>query len=495
MDPDREERRRCLNMFQASLTAASTSHEEADGEAAARYRLQGNEEMAAVPAIRADYYAGRNRPRNSHILYTDKQGPNGNVDQARLMQNPMQWLNAYPQVGHANDPSWSQHYQVQPRSTHVHDNAQLRTFVQGSGAGLDVFPPRRVSDLSSVHTIGSSHNHANHRTLDATAPWQSKLMMNSSHSQPSPWPSPEGGSRHGSALESMKRPRKRKSNYSPTPESGEPKEVTIGLHHWLSIECSSITENRDQMVVRMTSVAYAIVELMRAARRSIHRSTAEDLTTALNADNFTIFIQGDFDNEDDIGKIVGMRCSDPPSTLRMITPTFVPSTVFGSESKLVSEYLEVAVDPAPLVNDTLKADSTGDTNERDLSRQLGRLLLYIYQQLVHANVDRESSAAASGSAESLLELGHTSSVHLLVTELLGGELTLDEASLDLHVMLLAPSTFLYDKEPVLAQPRLRLGMKKLYGREDEQSAITDAFCRVATTGTSEALLIGGYSGE
>jgi len=235
---------------------------------------------------------------------------------------------------------------------------------------------------------------------------------------------------------------------------------------------------------------------MRAARRSSHQSTAEDLSTALNADNFTIFIQGDFNCEDDIGEIVGVRCSNPPSTLRMITPTFVPSTVFGSESKLVSEYLEVAVDPAPLAN-SHGADNMDDSSERDLSRQLGSLLLYIYQQIVDTNVDRESSDAALGSAKSLLEQGYTSSVQLLVTELLDGKLTLDEASIDLHAMLLAPSIFLHDNEPVLAQPQptLRLGKKKLYGREDEQSAITDAFCRVATSGTNEALLIGGFSGS
>ena len=313
-------------------------------------------------------------------------------------------------------------------------------------------------------------------------------------SQASPWPSTEEGARDGSALESRKMPRKRKSNYSPTPESGEPKEVSIGLRQWLSLE-SCVVENRDQMVVRMTSVAYAIVELMRAARRSSHQSTAEDLSTSLHADNFTTFIQGDFDCEDDIGEIAGMKCSNPPSTLRMITPTFVPSAVFGSESKLVSEYLEVAVDPAPVANDAHGVDTMEAFDERGLSRQLGSLLLYIYQQLEDTNVDRESSDATLKSTKSLLELGYTSSVQLLVTELLEGELTLDEASIDLHAMLLAPSIFLCDNEPVLTQPTLSLGKKKLYGREDEQSTITDSFCRVATTGTSEALLVGGFSGE
>ena len=467
MDPDRR-----LNMFPAALTAGSRSNDEAgNAEAAARYQLHGNDELAAaVSSIRANYYAG-NRPRHlySYSPYAaDQQGLNGNVDQARLFQDPMQLMDAYTQVGHAHNPS---------RNQQCHGTA---FFPYGSSAGLDVFPPgTRIPNYSNDQTMGSSY---------------AELTMYSSHSQTSPRPSPEGGVPHGSALESTKRPRKRKSNYSPTPENGERKEVTISLRKWLSLECSSIIENREKMVVRTTSVAYAIVELMRAARRSSHQSTAKDLCSALNADNFTVFIEGDSDC-DDFGMIVGMKCSNPPSTLRMITPTFVPSSVFGSESNLVSEYLEVAVDPAPLVNDALKVDSTGDANERDLSRQLGSLLLYLYQHIVDPSVDRESSDAALGSAKSLLGLGYTSSVQLLVTELFEGKLTLDEASIDLHAMLLTPAIFLHDNQPVLAQPTLRLGKKKLYGREDEQSAITDQFCRVATSGTSEALLIGGFSGE
>ena len=492
----------------------ASSSEGGDAEAVARYQLQGDQEMAAGSSIRADY-AGH-RPQHSYNSYADQQGMDRNtVDQARIMHDRMQWLDAYTQVGHAHDPSWNQHYQAQPRSTcSTTGDSAMASSSLSSGSGLtlglkslmsdsvsrsparastyaraddgdsapgkDFFSTRGDSSYSSHQSMGSGSSYAEHRALGSTASQQSQLTMTIGE-----------GARDGRALESPKsRPRKRKSNYSPTPESGEPKEVSIGLRRWLSLE-SAVVENRDQMVVRMTSVAYAIVELMRAARRSSHQSTAEELSSALNADNFTLFIRGDFDCEDDIGEIVGMTCSDPPSTLRMITPTFVPSTVFGSESKLVSEYLEVAVDPAPVTNDTLGDDE----EERDLSRKLGSLLLFIYQQLVDTSPDQVSSDASLGSTKSLLDLGYTSSVQLLVTELLEGELYLDEASIDLHAMLLEPSIFLYENAPVLAQPTLSLGKKKLYGREGEQSAITDAFCRVATTGRSEALLIGGFSGE
>ena len=92
MDPDIE-RRRFLNMFPAAPTAGSRSNEGGHAEAAAMYQLQGNQEMAAV---RANYCEG-NRPRQSswqsYNSYTDQQELKGNVDQARLMQDP-QWMEA-----------------------------------------------------------------------------------------------------------------------------------------------------------------------------------------------------------------------------------------------------------------------------------------------------------------------------------------------------------------------------------------------------------------
>lgn len=42
--------------------------------------------------------------------------------------------------------------------------------------------------------------------------------------------------------------------------------------------------------------------------------------------------------------------------------------------------------------------------------------------------------------------------------------------------------------------QLRIREGKLYGRENEVSLITDAFCRVSS-GENEAFFIGGYSGS
>jgi len=76
--------------------------------------------------------------------------------------------------------------------------------------------------------------------------------------------------------------------------------------------------------------------------------------------------------------------------------------------------------------------------------------------------------------------------------------SLDTVSKDLHLLLLDPCRFLFktseqapeNKSIQLLSPREH----KLYGRENEVSLITDAFCRVSS-GKSEALLIGGFSGS
>jgi hypothetical protein len=106
----------------------------------------------------------------------------------------------------------------------------------------------------------------------------------------------------------------------------------------------------------------------------------------------------------------------------------------------------------------------------------------------------------------LVDLGCPSSLCLLVQNLLqcGGVVcpdynayhSLDAVIKDLHLLLLDPCRFLFDIEPSLESGIVQLSFRehKLYGRENEVSAITDAFCRVST-GKREALFIGGFSGS
>ena len=66
---------------------------------------------------------------------------------------------------------------------------------------------------------------------------------------------------------------------------------------------------------------------------------------------------------------------------------------------------------------------------------------------------------------------------------------------DLHLLLLDPDRFLFDNEtPNRDNMHLLYRRDKLYGRDKEETLITDAFCRVSR-GKSEAFFIGGFSGS
>jgi hypothetical protein len=66
---------------------------------------------------------------------------------------------------------------------------------------------------------------------------------------------------------------------------------------------------------------------------------------------------------------------------------------------------------------------------------------------------------------------------------------------DLHLLLLDPHRFLFDNENQNTDnTKLLYRRGKLYGRDKEETLITDAFCRVSR-GKSEAFFIGGFSGS
>ena len=75
--------------------------------------------------------------------------------------------------------------------------------------------------------------------------------------------------------------------------------------------------------------------------------------------------------------------------------------------------------------------------------------------------------------------------------------SLDEVIKDLHLLMLDPCRFLFDNEPIydeLGNPQLSFRKHQLYGRENEETLMTEAFCRVSS-GKSESFFIGGFSGS
>ena len=312
------------------------------------------------------------------------------------------------------------------------------------------------------------------------------------------------------------------------------------------------------MMLRRTAIAYGVIELIKGARTSSHSSTCDELQKASRIDNFLVRLSkgekesrnDDNDDQHFVGKIKGVQMINPPSNLLFLTP-FVSADEMcsGEDDDGLEHFIEVEIFPRPLANQAINTLEQL-VKEKALIHSVGSLihelytegnpilLLYEFQKGSGANPTDDSDSAEPpskrikehpqqmagasfhslfplslrGNTESasanateqkashlpLLELGFSSSLSTLVSELLGCKCTLDAASKDLRLLLLDPDSFLVDryfKPAPDGKVSLRIRKNKLYGRDSERSLITSTFCRVRTSGKSEALLIGGYSGS
>ena len=121
--------------------------------------------------------------------------------------------------------------------------------------------------------------------------------------------------------------------------------------------------------------------------------------------------------------------------------------------------------------------------------------------------DRAKISFQIPSIVRMQEMGAPASICLMTQSLLecalrgGGRQSNDAyesmgvVSQDLHLLLLDPDRFLFDNEHQKNDNmKLLYRRGKLYGRDKEETLITDAFCRVSS-GKSEAFFIGGFSGS
>ena len=265
------------------------------------------------------------------------------------------------------------------------------------------------------------------------------------------------------------------------------------------------------------------------------------------------------EEDEDADRIVGVEMLSPRSSLQMITPFFTRGEFFGDDSKgrllhrewwfglvtfscynilnsnritlliilsnsflVIGEYLEVEITP-PSITNTIPHGDDDDDDEMMLSHLVGCLLYDLlitgntkYQSVISGNESGDEPPKKKNKLSSLsdlatnivnarssffdkytplLELGFSSSIHLLIEELINGRVSLEVASKDLHLLVLDPRTFLFERaisagEAAEGRPSLKVRTGKLYGRERETTFVTDSFCSVTSTGESEALLIG-----
>ncbi|EJK45862.1 hypothetical protein THAOC_35502, partial [Thalassiosira oceanica] len=362
------------------------------------------------------------------------------------------------------------------------------------------------TNLWTNQQVGSSASIPGHVLSTAASDSRTNVSADETYMPPSP-----------SAKKKMKLMRKGLQ----LPQRKSMDEVRICLSQWVQLESSDDRmqgEANDELVFRKTSVAYGIVEILKAARRSVHMATSKDLHASCDIDNFTVLIQGDFSKDDDVGKIEGVCSINPPSSLKMITPYFSSSgeyaelilnvchvsqlstsffgcllwlsEFFGQESTIVGEYLEVEISPPPLPNCERNALVGSASEEMELSRLLGKLLETIYTQGCDSKETQLEEPSPSNDAESsasMLQLGFSHSVHLLISDLLRRRVTLDEASADLHQMLLEPRSFLYGRyccgEPLPLKSTPHLHSKgKLYGRDRETRLVSTVLPYVSIAG-------------
>ena len=307
-----------------------------------------------------------------------------------------------------------------------------------------------------------------------------------------------------------------------------------------------------QILLRKTAVAYGIGELLRRVRASLIL-----LDEQFNIDNFVVRTNADGQSSRPSWRDVeGVDMLSPKLSVNIVEPSFLCGCFKegnDDDQEEMGGYLEVEFPSHPDADDAAIFISQSEEGRR--CHLFGVLLNELFShrprisaedtrsneggiestlkngdapgeparkkaQLVdsravdvtgigaHDGARREKSCSAlqRGGYPVSLEEGSPSSIKIVIQNLLEcGEAnrpdtaydSLDEAIEDLHLMLLDPSRFLVDKEPIcdeLGNPLLSFREYKLYGRDNEVSLIEEAFCRVSS-GKSESFFIGGFSGS
>ena len=208
-----------------------------------------------------------------------------------------------------------------------------------------------------------------------------------------------------------------------------------------------------------------------------------------------------------------------------------PAYLFDAEREdQMGSYLEVEFPTLPEDSDGVAAAVSQD-EEDDRCYSLGVILYNLFSQsfcnlpdedhhgsntcgisqepahkrtrtLLSADIAADKNLIRSRQAlEELVELGDLPSISLVVRNLLECGMVnrpddayecLDAVSKDLHLLLLDPMRFLFNREITSDDGSVQLSFRKhtLYGREEEVSLITEAFCMVSS-GRSEAAFVGG----
>ncbi len=312
-----------------------------------------------------------------------------------------------------------------------------------------------------------------------------------------------------------------------------------------------------KLIVCQATVAYGIVELLlRAKRHAAASKNGRLLEEELRVDNFAVCVVKDKSNStqrpwDDI-KGVSMLC--PSISISIEEPSYLSCLMEEDEENggetIEGRSLEVELISPLQENSTAEitgnaVGKTGSVEENkhclSLLAKLLYKLFYVESQSENApgieedysekpeskldrhprkklmlsraqvDFDQPNSTRQDPHVVRMRKSGIPASLCLMIEHLFGCDLvdsdqpspddaytSLEDVAKDLHLLLLDPERFLFDQavqdDDAVNVMQLNYRKGKLYGRDKQESLITDAFCRVSR-GTSEAILIGGFSGS
>jgi hypothetical protein len=310
-----------------------------------------------------------------------------------------------------------------------------------------------------------------------------------------------------------------------------------------------------QTFLGKTAVAFGIAELLRQAAKS-HRNPAlpqASLESKCSIDNFVVRIKAPGRRSHPTWRdIEGVDMLSPKLSVNLVEPFYLKVENGDDQDDEMGAYMEAEFPSVPeadgeavfldqreeddrcysfgvllyemFFNPITARDNTYDgggtevlaeNDDASLVEHVRKKIQLVDLRVArvpeirsHASVIRGKSFPAlfRGGHADMSEEGLPSSLSLVIHNLLDcGEddhpenayQSLDAAILDLHLLLLDPIRFLFNHEPTYdndGRTELSFREHKIYGREDEVSLITDAFCRVSD-GKRESLFIGGFSGS
>jgi hypothetical protein len=331
------------------------------------------------------------------------------------------------------------------------------------------------------------------------------------------------------------------SSIASTDRNEQVKKLMFPLQQWLVDEGHKSTSHidvslRSQLnlkragLLRKLTVAFAIGKVLEHIKASVSSYSQDELLQMCSADNFAVHMMSspseDDSSEDDEGwEVTGVDMISPPMSLQVASNSFNSSNFFSStdEGECWGSNTSVAITKHSPFCCAKKSSGDERRNEKHLCYALGLLIKIIFDDGSSGDTDPRMNDGMGDLLRSLsispfhprptkstrmpsqYQEVHTSCtvatvpVSRVINDLLNSKedaikgsnncyTSLGDAIEDIHHLLAEPMKYLFNSNHQLPIST------NMYGRTSETKSLLDAFCRVASSGQSEAFVIAGFSG-